>query len=216
MGILTGLFGIFGRNDQPKSTEIKDKPTFQEQLDTFKELGFTLNSGVDTSDINRWQNGFKEFEDLPYQLMYQTLGQTIEREPWTPLTNKCWNFDLEAIEDHGAYIDIMQNISRLTNGDLIFENLEDYVDIEENIAWVAFTCNGDNYKWNLKVDDDWADADLFDMVQDLAHKYKTRGRFTYFDTSGQDFVLGYHSNEELDLIQQKTGLEIVWLKSKRT
>ena len=211
MGILSGLFGC---NEQTKSANNKGKPTFEEQLEIFKELGFTLNKGTDTSDINRWQDGHKEFEDQPYHLMYQTLGQTIEREPWTPITNKCWDFDLEAIEDHGVYIDIMQNISRVTNGDLIFENIKDYVDVEEKKAWVSFSCKGDTYKWNLKVDDDWADGDLFDRVQELADKYKTKGRFTYFNTGGQDFILGYHTKKELDLLREKTGLEIVWLKAK--
>ncbi len=215
MGIISGILGFFGCNGQTTSTlKRNNKVTFQEQFEIFKQLGFTLNKGVDTSDINRWQGGYKEFEDQPFHLLYQTFGQTIEREPWTPITNKCWDFDLEAIEDHGAYIDIMQNISRITNGELKFENLKDYVDIEEKRAWVSFICNGDNYKWDLKVDDDWADGDLFDKVQDLAYKYKTNGRFTYFNTGGQDFVLGFHTNEDLEQIVQKTNLEIVWLKAE--
>ncbi|MBK7174262.1 MAG: hypothetical protein IPH84_13740, partial [Bacteroidales bacterium] len=127
-----GLLGFPGCKGQTKSTGKFHKPTFQEQLDTFKELGFNFNQGIDTSDINRWPEGHKEFEDQPYHLMYKTLGQTIERDPWTPITNKCWDFDLEAIDDHGAYVGIMENISRITNGDLVFENLKDYVDIEEN------------------------------------------------------------------------------------
>lgn len=214
MGIITGLIGLFGCNGNKKSTDKKSKPTFQEQLETFKELGFNFNQGIDSSDINRWEGGHKEFEDQPYHLMYQTLGQTIEREPWTPITNKCWDFDLEAIDDHDAYVDIMKNISRITNGDLIFENISDYVDIDKGKAWVSFTCNGDNYKWDLKVDNDWADGSLFDRVQELAYKYKTRGLFTFFNTGGQDFVLGYYTKEELETIRQKTGLDIVWLKAK--
>jgi hypothetical protein len=211
MGFLSTLFGFSGCNGQSKSG---NKPSFQEQLEIFTELGFTLNQGIDTSDINRWEGGYKEFEDQPFSLMYQTLGQTIEEEPWTPITNKCWNFDIEAIEDHGSYIEIMKNISRITNGELVFENIEDYVDIEEGKAWVSFTCQGDSYKWNLKVDDDWVDGSLFDKVQELAEKYKTKGRFTYFNTGGQDFVLGYHTKEELETIKGKTKLNIVWLKAK--
>ena len=210
MSFLSGLLGIFGCNGQAK----KSNPNFEEQLKTFYELGFELNDGVDTSDINRWENGHNEFEEQPYHLMYMTLGQTIEREPWTPITNKCWDFDLEAIEDHGAYIEIMKNISRITNGDIIFENLKDYVDIEEGKAWVSFTCNGDDFKWDLKVDDDWADGDLFDKVQALTEKYKTKGKFTYFNTGGQDFVLGYYNPEELEKIKKATGLDIVLLKAK--
>jgi hypothetical protein len=214
MGLISGLLGLLGCNSETNRQTKKSKPTFEEQLETFKQLGFNLNTGTDTSDINRWQGGHKEFEDQPYHLMYQTLGLTIEREPWTPLTNKCWDFDLEAIEDHGAYVDIMKNISRITNGDLVFENIQDYVDIEEGKSWVSFTCKGDSYKWDLKVDNDWADGDLFDKVQALTEKYKTKGKFTFFNTGGQDFVLGYYTSEELEKIKQATGLEIVWLKAK--
>jgi hypothetical protein len=214
MGMLSGLVGLFGCNNKTNEQQINSKPTFEEQLETFKQLGFNLNTGTDISDINRWQEGHKAFEDEPYILMYQTLGSTIEREPWTPLTNKCWDFDLEAIERHGAYVDIMENISRVTNGELVFENIQDYVDLEEAKAWVSFTCKGDNYKWDLKVDNDWADGDLFDKVQALTEKYKTKGKFTFFNTHGQDFVLGYYTCEELETIKQTTGLEIVWLKAK--
>ena len=210
MSFLTGFLSLFGCNGQTK----KSTPSFEEQLKTFLDLGFKLNEGIDTSDINRWENGHKEFEDLPYHLMYMTLGQTIEREPWTPITNQCWDFDLEAIEDHGAYVEIMKNISRITNNDLVFEDIQDYVDLEEGKAWVSFNCNGDNYKWDLKVDDDWADGNLFDKVQDLTKKYKTKGRFTFFNTGGQDFVLGYSTTEELEKLTNATGLEIVWLKAK--
>jgi hypothetical protein len=209
------LSRILGRAWQSAARTSGDRsnPSFQEQLDTFLKLGFTLNQGIEISDINRWQGGLKEFEDLPYHLLYQTLGQTIERKPWTPITNDCWNFDLEAITDPGAYVDVMQNISRITKGDLVFENLEDHVNIDLGTAWVSFTCNGDTYRWELKVQDDWADADLFDKVQELAIKYNLRGRFTYFNTGGQDFVLGYHSPEELASIRESTGLDIVWLNA---
>lgn len=217
IGFLAGFLSLFGCSNNQRSQSYssnKRKPTFEQQFEVFKELGFVLNSGVDTSDINRWPGGYLEFENLPYHLMYQTLGQTIEREPWTPITNKVWNFDLEAIEGHNAYVDIIKNISRITNGDLDFENIKDYVDIDKGKAWVSFTCKGDNYRWDLKVNDDWADGDLFDRVQGLTDKYKTKGKFTFFNTGGQDFVLGYCTPDELEKIRQATGLEIGWLKAK--
>ena len=210
-----GLFDkIFGGKKETNEIHRKTHTNFQQQVDTFIGLGFTLNPGIKLSDIDRWKEGQKAFESKPYDLLYVTLGQIIEREPWTPLTNKCWNMDTEYIEDHGSYVDIMNNISRITNGELVFKNLEDYVDIDEGIAWVSFTCNGDYYKWDLKVDDDWVDGTLFDKVQELTHKYSTNGKFTYYDTGGQDFVLGYHSEGELNRIIEATGLKIVWLKAK--
>lgn len=214
IGLLSGLLGLLGISNTTKGQTNSTKPKFEMELETFTQLGFTLNSGVNISDILEMYEDQAEFEEQPYSLLYQILGLTIEREPWTPITNKCWNFDLEAIEDNGGYVDIMTNIARITNGDLLFENLQDYVNIDEGKAWVSFTCKGDRYKWDLRVDNDWADGDLFDKVQALAEKYKTNGRFTFFNTGGQDFVLGYCSPEEHQRLRQATGLEIVWLKAK--
>ena len=154
MGILSFL-GL-------KNNSTSKNPSFEEQLQVFDELGFKLNKGTNISDIKRWDE--QDFLSEPFSLMYTTLGQTIEREPWTALTDKCWDFDTEAIEDHGSYIEIIKNLERITRGELVFENIEDYVDIEEEKAWVSFTFYGQNYKWNLKIDDDWVDPDIFGKI----------------------------------------------------
>ncbi|MBK7933644.1 MAG: hypothetical protein IPK01_09120 [Acidobacteria bacterium] len=98
-------------------------------MKTFERLGFVLNPTIKVDDIDRW-GGKSEFDTPPFMTMYITLGQTIEREPWTPLTDRVWHFDMEAIEDHGAYVDIMKNLERITRGELKFSNLKDYVDVE--------------------------------------------------------------------------------------
>lgn len=201
MGILSFLG--FKNNFTPKKT------SFEEQFEIFKELGFELNVGTNKSDIERWDE--QSFLDEPFSLLYITLGQTIEREPWTPLTNKCWDFDTEAIEDHGSYVDILKNLQRITRGSLKFENVKDYVNIEEEKAWVSFTFNGKDYKWNLKIDNDWVDTDLFSKIVNLTENSTSKGRYTYFDTGGQNAVIGFETAESLKEIKKKTGLKIVWL-----
>lgn len=213
-GLICAILIIFtGDNNNyvygQAKTESSNKITFTEQLETFKQLGFSLNPGVDTSDINKW--GRKEFENEPYSLMYITLGETIERKPWTPITNKCWYIDTEAIKSHGAYVDIIKNLDRITRGALNFKNVKDYVDIEEEKAWVSFIVNGDHYKWNLEVDDDWVDVNLFYKIAKLARKYDTKGKYTYYDTGGQSIVIGYETPESLKKIKAATGLQIKWL-----
>ncbi|MCC1485672.1 hypothetical protein J1C55_13820 [Winogradskyella sp. E313] len=200
-----GILSLFGFNNS-----IPKNPTFEQQLEIFRELGFDLNNGTNKSDIERWEK--QEFLDEPFTLMYMTLGQTIEREPWTPLTNKCWDFDTEAIEDHGSYIEIFENLERITRGELKFENVKDYVDIEEGKAWVSFTFSGKEYKWNLEVDDDWVDTDLFSKVVELTEKVKSKGRYTYFDTGGQNAVIGFETEKSLKEIKSKTGLKIEWFE----
>ena len=194
---------VLENNLEPKNL------SFEEQFEIFKELGFELNSGVDKSDIERWDE--EDFIDEPFSLMYITLGQTIECEPWTPLTNKCWEFDTETIEGHGSYVDIIKNLERITRGNLKFENVKDYVDIEEEEAWVSFTFNGKDYKWDLKVDNDWADIDLFSKIVNLTENNKFKGQYTYFDTEDQNAVIGFETSESLKQIKDKTGLKIEWL-----
>ena len=217
MGILSGLLSFLGFGEKPiKGQSITNKKnnskpvTFENQLETFKKLGFTLNKNVEISDIDRLEYK-KEFEKEPYSLLYVTLGRTIEREPWTPMTDRCWDFDSEAIEDYGDYVQIMKNLERISRGEIKFENLKDYVDVEKEKAWVSFELKGVKYKWDLKVDADWVDENLLTKVVELTDKLKTKGKFTIFDTGGQNAVIGYETPEKREEIINATGLKIEWL-----
>jgi len=131
----------------PKITSVKITIPFKTQLEVLERHGFTLNRGVSISDIDRWGNGRKQFESPPYTLLYRTLCQTIEIEPWITLVkDKCWDFDTEAIEDHGSYIEILKNLQRISRGEINFENLKDFVDVEKGVAWVSFTFQGYDHK----------------------------------------------------------------------
>lgn len=122
-----------------------------------------------------------------------------------------WDFDTEAIEDHGAYVDILKNMERISRGELKFENLKDYVDVEKGKAWVSFSIKGAKYHWDLKVNDDWVDEQLFSKLASLTLSLKTKGRYTYFYTGGQDALIGYETPESKEAIVKATGLKIVWL-----
>lgn len=218
MSIISAVLSLLGCSGDSANGQSIDPPpkvgkrviSFEEQLETFRKLGFQLNAGTSISDIDRW-GGKNDFEGEPFKLLYITLGQTIEREPWTPLTDRVWDFDTEAIEDHGAYVEIMKNFERITRGEIKFVNLKDYVDVENKKAWVSFSIGGRSYKWNLKVDDDWADPELSSKVVELTRTLKTKGKFTYFNTGGQDAVIGFETPESRDSIIKATGLKIEWL-----
>jgi len=180
--------------------------TYSNQLDTFFELGFELNHGIKHKDLLRWEGDKKAFEKKPWSLMLITLGQTLERDPWTPLTNKCWNFAPESIEGPGSYADIIINIDRISGPELNFTDIKDFVDIESGTAWVSFRENAVDYKWDLIIDNDWVDMSLFQKVQSLTKDTKSIGQFYWYDTKGQDFVIGCYSSEEVKIIKKKTGL----------
>ncbi len=185
------------------------KVSFEEQLKAYKELGYKLNSGI-TKETLLESYDQSDFEDDTWVLMYVTLGSTIEREPWTPITNDCWHFDAECIADNGSYIDILENLKRITKNQLNFENIKDFVDIENQKAWVSFDFKGKNYKWNLRVAGDWVDGALFDKVQELNLQLNNSYKFTSYGL-GQDGVIDYMSEKQMAEFKKMTNIRIKWL-----
>jgi hypothetical protein len=193
------------------SKVLKNQLTFQEQLQLLQSFGFTFNEGISFSDIAWAEDLNLKYEEKSFFRLYLALGGTNHDTSYTHITNKCWVFDFEAICNKGDYARILKQLSRLSQGELGFEDLNDSIDIEKEIADVSFTCKGSKYKWYLEVNDDWADDALFYKVQALATQLKTKGKFTCLDTGGQDCVIGYHTKEELQKIRKATGLDIAWI-----
>jgi hypothetical protein len=186
--------------------------TFEASLDTLKQAGFAINPQVQEAMIfDRWKEVLVYHSD-PVDALYITLGDATPNRPYLNFSNNCWHFDLESIEGQNSYVRILENLKRISNGDLDFQNISDYCnDNEDNKAWVAFEFNSDKYKWDLKVDDDWADGYLFDKIQDLCKKYNKKSRLTFFP-EGQAFVISYLTEEEFNKIKSVTGLKLEWLK----
>ncbi len=194
-----------------KLPRLVKKYTFEEQWDCFQSLGFKLNEGVTLKDIDRWNANAHKSAD--FSLMYTTLGQTLERSPWTPLTNNVWSFDTEAIHIEGDYSAIINNLGRISRNELPFENVSDTLNRETSTASLSFTLNGENYAFTLKLNDDWIDEELFSEVVKLTQTHHTQGRFTLLDRKeGQDMVIGYMTEKDLASLIKTTGLNIVWLK----
>ncbi len=90
-------------------------------------------------------------------------------------------------------------------------NIKDYVDVQEEITWVEFELDGQQYHWNLKVEDDWVDTDTFGMFIKLLEKRCSNKKYTYFDLGGQDLMIGCCMPEQLEKLRKTTGLDFVWL-----
>jgi len=219
VGIIAFIVSLFSNSSNevngqgpppPVKVQNRDSLSFDEQWRVFKSLGFELASETLIADFEKLKSD-KLIVEQPFSHLYMELGRGLQREPWTPFTNRVWDFDTEAIEDHGAYVEIMRNLERISRGELKFDNLKDYVDIEEGKAWVSFSINGQDFRWDLVVDNDWVDPQLFTKVVELTRQLNTKGRYTYFDTGGQNAVVGFETPESRAAIIKATGLKIEWL-----
>lgn len=211
LSLILVLLNSCSVNNQQNNEENQapmDNLSFEHQLQIFESLGFKFNEGISESDLVKWTDK-KFFEKNPFELLYFVLGD-VQDETYKPFTDDCWHFDTEYINDQGDYVDILENMQRISKNEIQFKNLKDYLDVEEGVAWVSFDLNGDSYKWDLEVMDDWVDGAIFEKLVELTKKYNTNKKFTYLE-GGQDMVIGYHSADELLKIKKVTGLDIKWM-----
>jgi len=180
---------------------------FNAALDKLIAAGIKINPEVQETEIfDRWKEVLASYG--PIEALYITLGDSTEYEPYTNFSDSCWHIDLEAVEGEGSYVEILENLKRISNGDLDFQHITDYCnDDEDGKAWISFEFHGDKYKWDLEVDDDWVDSRLFDKIQDLCRKYNKKGRLTYF-SEGQGFVTSYLTEDEFNRFDEVTKLKL--------
>ena len=187
-----------------------EKVSFDQQLQTFQKLGFVFNPGTDTSDLNRW-GGHKRYEDQPYNVMYMMLGSFTEREPHLPLTNKCWHLDRELIKAKAGYTDLLHNLERISNGELVLEKLKESIDLQHGLSNINFEAKGKLFSWKLHVADGAFDSDFFSNLVELCQQTKTIRQFTILEMDGENLVIGFENKDGLYAIRKATGMHISWL-----
>lgn len=113
-----------------------------------------------------------------------------------PHSDDVWHFDTEAIEDHGAYVLIANNLARLSGEVMNGASFIDFVEIDDGIAWCEIEIGGRRDRIDLVVDNDWVDPRFF----------------AWFDSQlklqGSDRVIGVHGLGQDCLIVCKTPAEI--------
>ncbi len=172
------------------------------------QVGISLRPGVTVEQLLA-DGGRMEIEKSGFELLLAMMGDE-QFDPNTfavleALTDDVWHFDTEAIEDHGAYIRIVECCGRLAHGDLKFESVRDYVDIEQKTAWVEVSCNGRIERVDLKVDNDWVDANIFAKLQDWLEQSGSRRSFAAHGL-GQDLLLICKQPDQITAINRVTGL----------
>jgi hypothetical protein len=189
----------------------------EKQLKDLQACDIKLRSGF-TVDHLLSVSGRAEYENKPYLLLLTVMGGELEEEPYAHFSNDIWHFDTEGIEGDGAYVAIARRMSELAGEALPLTDINDYVDIEEGVAWLSFKIDGREIKWEAAVDDDWVDTEIISKFADLLAGRGTgilqrwsRRRFTYIDMGGQDCLIGCSTMKHFKNLRSTTGLNVEWL-----
>jgi hypothetical protein len=180
--------------------------TLEEQIAVLKSVGIELKTGVTIDDV-RNEDTAADYESDPYISLLCTMGDDEK------LSADVWHFDTECIEGPGSYVYIARQLAVLSDGLLPLEQIEDEVDndgIMTGTAWLSFVLHGQPYKWELVIEDDWVDPEVFTRFVQLHDQQNPSKRFIYYGL-GQDALIACATSQQLESLNQQTGLEFIWL-----
>ncbi len=193
-----------------------DTLSFDEQLKVFNSLGYRFNVGITKELIFENMKGSylpgtdleEEFKKSKFGLLYYYLGWSYSY-PQIYYTDNCIWYDLEFIDSSTEYINFMRRMGVITKGELTYTDITLSVD-SENYDWINFKVNGIPKKWKL-APSGYVDDSFFQRFSYLPTELKTRGRYTYFDDGGQQFIIDYATPIEQNEFIEKIGLKREWL-----
>ena len=193
-----------------------DNLSFDEQLKIFNSLGYHLNSGITKEVIFSDMKGSylpetdleMEFKNSHFELLYYYLGWSHSYPP-IYYTNNCVWYDIEFIDPSSEYITFMKRMGTISKGELEYSDITLRVD-SDNYEWIDFRANGHSKSWKLqKVN--YTDDSFFQRFSYLPKELDTKGKYTYYNNGGQQFVIDYATEEEQKIFIEKTRLKREWL-----
>ena len=165
----------------------------EEQVKKLSEIGLSLNEGI-TVDHLLLSFSREQYEAAPFDLILLAYGLEVEEKPWGRfICDQAWNFDVEAIEDNGSYVDIVNQFHRITGQAKRVDGLQDMVNIEESRAKLEYEVDGVKRSLEPVVDNDWADVQVVTTIMgDLSED----GYDFYPKDNGQSSVWFYLSDKK--------------------
>jgi hypothetical protein len=214
MSVISIILNLFGCSGQTKQND--ETLSFEQQMEAFNTLGYQLNHGITKELIFEDMKGNylpdtdleEEFRKSKYELLYYYLGGSHSCPPIYYTDNCIW-YDIEFLDPSSEYITFMERMGTITKGELVFTDISMLID-ENNYEWIKFKVNGVQKKWKL-AEVGYIDDSFFQRFSYLPGEFNTKGRYTYYDDGGQQFVIDYATEEEQNNFIKATGLKRLWL-----
>jgi len=197
----------------PFSRKTKDstrgsRTSVSEALAQLATVGIHVRPGISNEDLLYSLEGTMESPVEWVQLLC-VLGSEVERGDFERISDDIWHFDAECIEDHGAYVAVVNRFAILAKGALPLTEINDHVVIDEKEAWVEFTLDGERIHWDLQVSDDWVDAQLYSRLQEAVASRGVGKKF-FIVALGQDSLISFGDDRMRQEMSRLSGLNFQW------
>ncbi|WP_017428254.1 MULTISPECIES: hypothetical protein [Paenibacillus] len=189
------LFGLFK----------KKKTIFEKQLNQLSELGIFMRAGL-KKELLLEETSKSEYEEDPYNLLLLTLGgEVVVNDEFINVSDKIWYLDTECIEDHRDYVRVIMRLENMTK--LNLNKITDYVDIQNSTVWVSFEYMNEFIRWEMKVEDDWLDMEIFKKFNELTQTEQSMK--LYISNLDQGCLVGYFNQEQVIELNKLTKYKFV-------
>jgi hypothetical protein len=178
---------------------MSDRKTVEVMLSELSVSGIALLPDVKVDMLMaEWSR--EQIESDGFELLLCVMGHDEE-----PLSDDVWHFDTEAIYGDGDYVRIAETCRRMSHGELVFDGVADHADIARKEAWLELLTDGKARRLQLRVDDDWVDPKVFDVLDRHLEACGSSRRF-WMHVLAQDVLLICQTAEQKLKIEKVTGL----------
>lgn len=166
------------------------------QLEVIRPLGFFRQyEGLSNDELGKklHQRVLEEWgEEVGAMVVYPWIFASMDQD-------RIYWGDTEMIEGNDEYTELLNDLSRISGGRFNPTGIrEEYSENRKHIQ-LSFNANGKLYEKRLKVDSDWIDHSVFELISEALEG--TGYEFEMQDADyGQDFALVYLSREEKDTL----------------
>lgn len=169
-------------------------------------MGLPLAAGRTTDELLSTASR-EDYEAEPFEHLLLVFGLEVEEDPpgrW--FCDRVWNFDTECIEGTGSYVAIAEQLLRISGRAHDVTGLRDHVDGDTGLAWLAYTVDGRERRWDVEVNEDWADLMVVSYLMDDLERDGSR---FYAMDNGQAMVLLYLSDPPADRLNELAGRQLI-------
>lgn len=183
--------------------------TLDNQLAILKNIGIKLKPSFNNECLFDHYNK-EEIEEDPYIRLMVSLGSEMELDHYCVyISDDIWHLDTECIEDHGDYQRIVERLVELSNGSLKITDINDYIDIDNEKAWVTFKVDDEIVKHDLRVEDDWLDISIISILTSIVNRQKPGKKF-YYAVLGQDILIVCFTEEQIHKLNKLLSKKIIF------
>jgi hypothetical protein len=184
--------------------------TLEQQLAVLDECGIKMRPDLTVDDLLT-VNSRELYEKEPFEPLLIALSGELKRDPFTDFSDNIWRLNRRCIEGNGSYVQVAARLSRLTGFTLPIADARDYVGPSEGKAWLSFSMDGMQYKWDFSTNGNMLDPKLLTKFADLLKLVGAGKRFYYLEIKDQESLIGCARPDQLGTLREKTRLDFQWL-----